>query len=225
VIEFDEAGFSYGATTVLRALTLTLAPGTFHVVLGPSGSGKTTLVRLCYMDLLPTEGRVSHFGVTIAPRDRSAIATLRRSIGVVHRDGRLLDHLSLIDNIALPLRVSGVIPDVRAADLEALLEWVDLAGRAEARPRSLSAAERQRAALARAVILSPEIILADEPAEGADREAAEALAGLLIELNRMGKTVLVATHDRTLARSIAVRAPARLLTLADGRVETAELVA
>jgi cell division transport system ATP-binding protein len=177
------------------------------------------------MDLLPTEGRVSHFGRTLRRGDRNAIAALRRSIGVVHQDGRLLDHLSLIDNIALPLRASGVAPDVRAADLEALLEWVDLPGRAAARPGALSAGERQRAALARAVILSPEILLADEPTGDADQREAQRLLELLLELNRMGKTVLVATHDPGLARAIDQRVPAQVLRLGPGQPAPAEACA
>ena len=224
MIELDDVGFSFRRTPVLHGTTLTLEPGSLNVLVGASGAGKSTLLRLCYLDLAPTQGQVRLFGRPVARRNRDAIAALRQAIGVLPQDRRMLEHLPLIDNVALPLRVSGGA-EGRGDDLRALLEWVGLAGRADALPAELSGGERGRAVLARAVILSPEIILADEPAEGADREAAEGLAGLLIELNRMGKTVLVATHDRTLARSIAVRAPARLLTLADGRVEAAELVA
>jgi cell division transport system ATP-binding protein len=225
VVELDDVGFSFGRTPVLRGTTLTLAPGSLTVLVGVSGAGKTTLLRLCYLDLAPTEGRVRLFGRPVARRSRKATAPLRQAIGVLPQDRRMLEHLPLIDNVALPLRISGAAPEGRADDLRALLEWVGLANRADALPAELSGGERGRAALARAVILSPEIILADEPAQGADRESADALAALLIELHRMGKTVLVATHDRTLARSIAVRASARLLTLADGRLEPAELVA
>jgi cell division transport system ATP-binding protein len=225
VIELDEVSVSFGRTPVLHATTLALEPGSLTLLVGASGAGKTTLLRLCYLDLAPAAGRVRLFGRPVAHRSRNAIAMLRRAVGVLPQDRRMLDHLSVSANVALPLRVSGGTPEARADDLRALLEWVGLADRADALPAELSGGERGRAALARAVILSPEIILADEPSEGADRESGEALAGLLVELNRMGKTVLVATRDRTLARSIAVRAPARLLTLADGRVGTAELVA
>jgi cell division transport system ATP-binding protein len=222
VIEFEEAGFSYGRTAVLSAVTLALAPGTFNVLLGPSGSGKTTLLRLAYMDLVPTSGQVRFFGRVIGRNDRNAIADLRRSIGVLQQHARLLEHLPLIDNVALPLRVSGVAQDLRAADLEALLEWVDLAGRAQAPPAALSAGERQRAALARAVILSPEVILADEPTGDVDWEEALRLLALLVELNRMGKTVLVATHDPNLARAVERQTRPRVLRLTGGRVEPAE---
>jgi cell division transport system ATP-binding protein len=221
VIELEEAGFSYGRTAVLRDMTLTLAPGSFHFLIGPSGSGKTTLLRLCYMDLVPTEGQIRFFGHSIAPRNRNAIAGLRRAVGVVHQDCRFLDHLSLFDNIALPLRVCGIPAAARAGDLEALLEWVDLADRVSARPAELSGGERQRAALARAVILSPEVILADEPTGNIDWEMALRLLALLVELNRMGKTVVIATHDLNLIRAARTRVPARVLRLAEGRVEMA----
>jgi cell division transport system ATP-binding protein len=218
-------GFSYGRTPVLHRTTLAFAPGSLNVLVGASGAGKTTLLRLCYLDLAPTEGRIRLFGHPVAHRTRNTIASLRRTIGVLPQDRRMLEHLSLIDNVALPLRVSGGAPEGRAGDLKALLEWVALADRADALPAELSGGERGRAALARAVILSPEIILADEPAERADRESAERLLALLIELNQMGKTVLVATHDRGLARSVAIRAPARLFVLEGGRIEAVELVA
>jgi cell division transport system ATP-binding protein len=222
VIEFEEAGFSYGNTAVLRDMTLTLAPGSFQFLIGPSGAGKTTLLRLCYMDLVPTAGQIRFFGRTIARRNRNGIADLRRTIGVVHQDCQFLDHLPLLENIALPLQVSGIAADARAEDLQALLEWVDLSDRVEARPPELSGVERQRAALARAVILSPEVILADEPTGNVDWDMALELLALLVELNRMGKTVLVATHDMNLVRAARGRVPARVLRLAGGRVEAAE---
>jgi cell division transport system ATP-binding protein len=221
VIELEEAGFSYGPTAVLRDMTLTLEPGSFHFLIGPSGSGKTTLLRLCYMDLLPTVGEIRFFGRSITPRNRDAIADLRRAVGVVHQDCRFLDHLTLVENIALPLRVSGIGAEERAGDLEALLEWVDLTDRTAARPPELSGGERQRAALARAVILSPEVILADEPTGNIDWEMAMRLLALLVELNRMGKTVVIATHDLNLIRAAKNRVPTRVMRLAGGRVEMA----
>jgi cell division transport system ATP-binding protein len=218
LIEFENAGFSFGATPVLRDTTLTLEPGSFNVLLGPSGAGKTTLVRLCYLDLVPTSGRIRFFGRAIRPRDRDGIGELRRALGVVPQDCPFLDHLPLIDNIALPLAVSGIDRRTRAADLEALLEWVDLADRVDALPPALSGGERQRAALARAVILSPEMILADEPTGNVDGETALRLLTLLVELNRLGKTVLIATHDPELVRAAEGLVEARVLHLTDGRV-------
>jgi cell division transport system ATP-binding protein len=221
VIEFESAGFSYGRRPVLRDLTLRLAPGSFHFLLGPSGSGKTTFLRLCYLDLVPDRGTIRFFGRGIARMNRNAIADLRKTIGVVHQDCHFLDHLSLIENIALPLAVSGLDVAARAEDLEALLEWVDLGDRIAARPAELSGGERQRAALARAVILSPEVILADEPTGNLDREMAQRLMTLLVELNRMGKTVLVATHDLDLIRLARTRVAARVLRLTVGRIQPA----
>ncbi|MER2507412.1 ATP-binding cassette domain-containing protein [Amaricoccus sp.] len=221
MIEFEQAGFSYGQTDVLRDMSLKLAPGSFQFLIGPSGAGKTTLLRLCYMDLAPTRGVARFFGRTIAPTDRDAIANLRRSVGVVHQDCQFLDHLPLIENIALPLLVNGIDTRERRGDLEALLEWVDLTGRVNALPPELSGGERQRAALARAVILSPEVILADEPTGNVDWEMAVRLLTLLIELNRMGKTVLIATHDLNLIRAAKTRVSARVLRLRDGELRLA----
>ena len=145
--------------------------------------------------------------------------------GACRRNASFLEHLPLIDNIALPLRVSGVAAGERADDLRALLDWVDLGDRADALPAELSGGERQRAALARAVILSPEVILADEPTGGVDREAAQRLLALLVELNRMGKTVLVATHDPNLSRGAWAGCRRGCSRLAGGRVELAEAAA
>lgn len=222
MIEFEQACFSYGREVVLRDVTLTLPPGSFHVLVGPSGAGKTTLLRLCHVDLAPTSGAVRFYGRGFAARDRNAVADLRRTIGVLPQHCDFLDHLPLVDNIALPLHVSGLDARTRVEDLEALLEWVDLTDRAEALPGELSEGERRRAALARAVILSPEIVLADEPTGGLDRDMAMRLLTLLVELNRMGKTVLVATHDPDLARAAEARVPVRVLRLARGAVEGAE---
>ena len=225
MIDFEKAGLSYGQRTVLEDVSLVLEPGSFQVLLGPSGAGKSSFVRLCYLDLVPTQGRIRFFGRPVRAGDRNTIAEVRRKIGVITQDGRFLEHLPLIENIALPLRASGITSDVRTADLEALLEWVDLRDRALARPAALSAGEQQRAALARAVILSPEVILADEPTGSIDWEAAIHLVGLLVELNRMGKTVLLATHDPNLVHAVEARVPVRVLRLAGRRVEVLEAAA
>ncbi len=221
VIEFQGAGFSYGAGAVLGDVTLALAPGAFHFLIGPSGSGKTTFLRLCYMDLQPTSGSISFFGHRIAPHDRDGIADLRRAVGVVHQDCQFLDHLPLLENISLPLLVSGIDMRERSGDLQALLEWVDLTERVDALPPELSGGERQRAAVARAVILSPQVILADEPTGNVDHDMAMRVLTLLIELNRMGKTVLIATHDLDLIRAAKARVQARVLRIDHGRVNLA----
>ena len=162
-----------------------------------------------------------YFGRTIAPEDRDGIADLRRSVGVVHQDGQFLDHLSLIDNIALPLLVNGIDTRERMEDLRALLEWVDLTERVDSLPAQLSGGERQRAAVARAVILSPEVILADEPTGNVDWDMAVRLLTLLIELNRMGKTVLIATHDLNLIRAAKAQVSTRVLRIQGGTVQLA----
>ncbi len=221
MIEFEQACFSYGSRTILRDVTLTLPPGSFHIVVGPSGSGKSTLLRLCSLDLAPDTGQVRHYGRVIPPRSRNAVADLRRTIGIVNQSCEFIEHLPVIENIALPLRISGVGVETRAEDLQALLEWVDLTDRVSAMPCELSGGERQRAALARAVILSPEIILADEPTGDVDPDMALRLLTLLVELNRMGKTVLIATHDMNLIRAARDLAPVEVLRMAKGRVSPA----
>lgn len=221
MIEFEQAGFSYGEHAILRDMTLTLAPGSFQFLVGPSGAGKTTFLRLCYLDLAATAGEVRYFGQPIAAGARDAIAGLRRKVGVVHQDCQFLDHLPLFDNIALPLTVNNIDPRDRAEDLRALLQWVDLTDRIDSTPPELSGGERQRAALARAVILSPDVILADEPTGNVDWDMAQRILALLIELNRMGKTVLIATHDMNLIRAAKARVQARVLRIAQGRVHLA----
>ena len=218
MIAFDNVAYSYGGGELLSEISLRLAPGSFHFLTGPSGAGKSTFLKLCYAELLPTAGRVTLFDREVRSLTRDDIALSRRRIGVVHQDCQFLDHLPLIENIALPLLVNGIDTRQRQGDLEALLEWVDLADRVNALPPELSGGERQRAALARAVILSPEVILADEPTGNVDWEMAVRLLTLLIELNRMGKTVLIATHDLNLIRAAKARVPARVLRLRDGEL-------
>jgi len=221
LIELASAAYTYGGGDILTDVTLRLAPGSFHFLTGPSGSGKTTLLKLCYMELRPTVGHVRVFQSDIADMSRDQIATARRRIGVVHQDCKFLDHLSVAENIALPLTVSG--RDVRAEldNLMELLGWVGLQDHADALPPQLSGGERQRAALARAVIMSPEIIIADEPTGNIDWEMALRLMQLLVELNRMGKTVLIATHDLNLIRNVKSQTSARVLRLHNRRLQLA----
>jgi cell division transport system ATP-binding protein len=195
LIELKNAGFTYGGREILSEMTLQLQPGSFHFLTGPSGSGKTTLLNLCYQALLPTTGMVRVFEQDVRAMTRDDIARVRRRIGVVHQNCQFLDHLSVRENLALPLAVSGRDDDLHPSNVDDLLGWVGLTERGDALPPELSGGERQRAALARAIIMSPDLILADEPTGNVDWEMAQRLLALLVELNKMGKTILIATHD------------------------------
>ncbi len=221
MIELENVSYSYGGGELLSDVSVQLQPGSFHFLTGPSGAGKTTLLKLCYGALLPTSGRLSAFGEDIARLDRDQMAMLRRRIGVVHQDCRFLDHLTLAENVALPLMVSGRAADAEQDNLTELLHWVGLGARLEAHPPELSGGERQRAALARSVILSPDVVLADEPTGNVDWEMSQRLLGLLVELNRMGKTVLIATHDLSLIRAAKSQVQARVLRISQRKLQLA----
>ncbi|KAG1713807.1 Cell division ATP-binding protein FtsE [Nymphon striatum] len=219
VIELDNVAYNYGGAELFSALNLQLAPGSFHFLTGPSGAGKTTLLKLCYGELVATGGQVRLFGQDARNLDRDGVAETRRRIGVVHQDCQFLDHLSVAENIALPLTVAD--KTTHASDLTDLLGWVGLTRQMEQLPPQLSGGERQRAALARAVIMSPEVILADEPTGNVDWEMSQRLLALLVELNKMGKTVLIATHDLSLIRAAKAQVSARVLRLKDRRLQLA----
>ncbi|MBE9639066.1 ATP-binding cassette domain-containing protein [Salipiger mangrovisoli] len=221
MIELDNVAYSYGGGELLSGLTLRLAPGSFHFLTGPSGSGKTTLLKLCYGALVPTAGHARLFGEDVRRMDRDAIALSRRRIGVVHQDCQFLDHLSVAENVALPLTVAGEGGQELEQNLIELMTWVGLKSRADALPPELSGGERQRAALARAVIMSPEVILADEPTGNVDWEMSQRLLRLLVELNRMGKTILIATHDLGLIRSAKSQVQARVLRISNRKLQSA----
>nr|WP_233092957.1 ATP-binding cassette domain-containing protein [Paracoccus sp. IB05] len=200
-------------------VTLKLAPGSFHFLTGPSGSGKTTFLKLAYAELLPTSGHVTLFDREVKSLPRDDVANLRRRIGVVHQDVQFLDHLPLAANVQLPLTVAGRRSE--SGDLDELLKWVGLSHLADALPPSLSGGERQRAALARAIIMGPDIILADEPTGNVDWEMSLRLLTLLVELNRMGKTILIATHDLNLIRQAKNQIPTRVLRISKRRIQLA----
>ena len=221
MIDLENVAYSYGGGELLSDISLKLAPGSFHFLTGPSGSGKTTLMKLCYGALLPTSGYVRLFDTDVRALTRDDVAMLRRRVGVVHQDCQFLDHLPVSENIALPLHVSGRSRETQSADLDDLLQWVGLTERAGALPPELSGGERQRAALARAVIMSPDVILADEPTGNVDWDMSQRLLRLLIELNRMGKTVLVATHDLSLIRATKAHVQVRVLRIANRRIQLA----
>lgn len=221
MIELEGVSQSYGSDALLSDISLRLAPGSFHFLTGPSGAGKTTLLKLCYAELTATSGRVSLFGSDVAAMGRDDVARARRRIGVVHQDCQFLDHLSVSDNILLPMTVSGREGEDLQQDLSDLMEWVGLTAQADATPPQLSGGERQRAALARAVIMAPDVILADEPTGNVDWDMSMRLLQLLVELNRMGKAVLMATHDLNLIRAAKSQVSARVLRIADKRVHLA----
>ena len=218
MIELSDVAYSYGGAELFSDLSLSLSPGSFQFLTGPSGAGKTTLLKLCYGDLRATSGTVSLFGKDAAAMGRDDVALARRRIGVVHQDCQFLDHLPLAENIALPLQVAGRVQEA-AGNLEELLAWVGLSSQAQQLPPQLSGGERQRAALARAVITSPDVIIADEPTGNVDWEMSQRLLTLLVELNRMGKTVLIASHDLNLIRAAKSQVSANVLRLRGGRLQ------
>ena len=221
MIELENVAYSYGGGELLSDISLRLTPGSFHFLTGPSGAGKTTLLKLCYGALMPTSGQLQVFDSDLRALDRDAVAMLRRRIGVVHQDCQFLDHLSVAENVAMPLIAAGRDLAQEEANLNELLTWVGLVERAQALPPELSGGERQRAALARAIIMSPDVILADEPTGNVDWEMSQRLLQLLIELNRMGKTVLIASHDLQLIRAAKSHVQARVLRITNRRVQLA----
>ena len=222
-VRFAGVGLAYdGGAEALADLSFSLPAGSFHFLTGPSGAGKTSLLKLTYLALRPTRGEVSLFGVETGRLNRRALADLRRRIGVVFQEFRLLDHLSAFDNVALPLRVTGRKEAEYRDDVAELLAWVGLGDRLDARPETLSGGEQQRVAIARAVVTRPDLLIADEPTGNVDPEMGERLMRLFLELNRrLGTTVLVATHDLTTVRAIG--APA--LRLAGGFLSHAPFAA
>ncbi len=221
MIELDNIAYSYGGGELLSEVSLKLAPGSFHFLTGPSGSGKTTFLKLCYGALTPTAGRVQLLGKDVREMDRDDHALARRQIGVVHQDCQFLDHLPVRENVALPLTVSDRDSLEQHSNLKELLTWVGLGHRASALPPELSGGERQRAALARAVIMSPDVVLADEPTGNVDWEMSQRLLQLLVELNKMGKTILIATHDLNLIRSAKHHVQARVLRISGRKLQLA----
>lgn len=196
VIEFSNVGLRYGnGPEILRDLTFRIEPGSFHFLTGPSGSGKTSLLRLLLLSLRPSRGQLSLFGKDISELDRDSLLQLRRHIGIVFQEFRLLDHLTTFENVALPLRVLGQNESSYRANVTELLEWVGLGERMDAHPPLLSGGEKQRAAIARAVIGRPDILLADEPTGNVDPELSLRLVRLFAELNKMGTTIILATHE------------------------------
>ncbi len=221
MLELKKAAFDYAGKEILTDMSVTLAPGTFHFLTGPSGSGKTTFLKLCYQDLIPSSGTLHIFGKDVRAMDRDDVAAVRQRIGVVHQDCQFLDHLTMAENILLPLQVTGHEVGSKLRDMQELMVWTGLADQMDLLPPVLSGGERQRAALARAVIMSPDLIIADEPTGNLDWDMAQRVLTLLIELNKMGKTILIATHDMNLIRMAKNQIAARVLRIRQRHLELA----
>lgn len=218
MVRLESVGLRYGeGPEILKDVSFRLDPGAFCFLTGPSGAGKTSLLRLLFLAIRPTRGVIRLFDRDVATIDRGELPYLRRKIGVVFQEFRLLDHLSTYDNVALPLRVAGKWERSYRADVMDLLNWVGLAEQAQAFPPVLSGGEKQRAAIARAVIGKPELLLADEPTGNVDPILAKRLLHLFVELNRLGTTVMIATHDLHLA----AQAKAPVLHIEKGQLRAA----
>jgi cell division transport system ATP-binding protein len=215
MLRFENVGLRYGTgPEVLRDVSFEIAPNSFQFLTGPSGAGKTSLLRLLFLALRPTRGLITLFGRDTSSLETDDIASMRRRIGLVFQDFRLLDHLTTYENVALPLRVQGREEASYRRDIVELLHWVGLGDRLHALPPILSGGEKQRAAIARALIARPELLLADEPTGNVDPPLARRLLTLFVELHKSGTAILMATHDVTLMNQLDVRR----LVLAEGRL-------
>lgn len=197
MIEFSDVGLRYGnGPEILKDLTFSIQPGSFHFLTGPSGAGKTSLLRLLLLSIKPSRGRVTMFDQDVGNLDQDRLLQMRRHIGIVFQEFRLLDHLTTFENVALPLRVLGQPESEYRPNVIELLEWVGLGERMHALPTLLSGGEKQRAAIARAVIARPKVLLADEPTGNVDPDLSSRLVHLFAELNRtLGTTIILATHE------------------------------
>ena len=213
--------FSVGPVKVpaLSDVSLRIAKGEFVVLTGASGAGKTTLLRLLYRDDVPSEGEVQVLGEDVASLRRSEVAALRRSIGVVFQDAKLLPARTVYENVAFVLRVLGTPKREITPRVFDALRTVGISARAQAYPAQLSQGEAQRAALARAIVKSPALLLADEPTGNLDEEMAGEILDLIKDIWSRGTTVLLATHQARLAAQLrrrTVRLEAGVLTKDEG---------
>ena len=215
MLEISKVSYSYGGNSVFSDVSLSVAPGSFYFLTGPSGSGKTTFINLCAGSLIPESGNISVFGEETKNMSNNELSKMRRRLGIVHQECEFLDHLSIEDNIILPLSLAGLDSLKERANVLELMKWVGLYSKSKVKPQELSGGERQRAALARAVIMSPDIILADEPTGNVDWEMSQRLLQLLVELNKMGKTIFISTHDLSLVRLAKSFVKARTLRISD----------
>lgn len=215
MVRFENVGMRYGmGPEVLKDVSFSLDPGSLQLLTGPSGAGKTTLLKLLYLAERQTRGLINLFGRDVSTLARQETPSIRRKIGVVFQDFRLIEHLSVFDNVALPRKITGEDEASFRADVEELLGWVGLGQRQNAKPATLSGGEKQRVAIARAVVAKPDLLLADEPTGNVDPEIGDRILRLFLELNRLGTCVMIATHDQ----HIIERFKARIYRLADGRL-------
>ena len=221
MLEISKVSYSYGGNSVFSEVSLSVAPGSFYFLTGPSGSGKTTFINLCAGALIPETGNISFFGQETRNMSNYELSQMKRRLGIVHQNCEFLDHLSIEENIALPLTVAGMDNIKERANVLELMKWVGLDSKSNVKPQELSGGERQRLALARAVIMSPEIILADEPTGNVDWEMSQRLLTLMIELNKMGKTIFISTHDLSLIRLAKAHVTARTLRISDLKLSQA----
>jgi cell division transport system ATP-binding protein len=215
MLRLDSVAMRYdGGPEILRDVNLALEPGGFHYLMGPSGAGKTSLLRLISLSHPPCRGRMTLFGRDIAQLTRADLAGVRRRIGMIFQDFRLLDHKSAFDNVALPLRIAGARDEQISGFVSEMLSWLGLSDVIEAKPPTLSMGQRQLLAVARAVITRPGLLLADEPTANIDAKRAERLVNLFEQLHKLGSTVLFATHNDDMVR----RHPHPVLHMANGRL-------
>jgi cell division transport system ATP-binding protein len=218
VVRFEHVGLRYGlGAEVLRDLTFRIDPHSFQFLTGPSGAGKTSLLRLLFLSLRPTRGLVTLFGHDVATLSKDALSTLRRRIGIVFQDFRLLDHMTTFENVALPLRVIGQPEDSYREEVVELLNWVGLGERIWALPPVLSGGEKQRAAIARAVIGRPQLLLADEPTGNLDSASSAEVMEIFRRLNLAGRTIVMITHESHIAAYAR-----RVVHIADGLIQAGE---
>ncbi len=218
-IRFERVGFRYTRDVeILSGVSFALPRGSMTFVTGASGAGKTTLLKLIYLHMRPSRGLINVFGQDTSQIARTAIPSLKRRMGIVLQDFDLIDHLNVFENVALPLRVTGQKRTAYQDDVLGLLKWVGLGGRAHTLPQMLSGGEKQRAAIARAVIAKPEILIADEPTGNVDQDMAQRLIRLFTEMHRLGTTVIIATHNMDL-----IPQDANVLTLINGQISNANM--
>ncbi|GAA0735862.1 cell division ATP-binding protein FtsE [Sphingomonas japonica] len=217
IVQFEQVGLRYGSgPETLSDISFSLAPGAFYFVTGASGAGKTSLLKLLYLAQRPSRGVIRLFGEDAVMLPRHRLPGFRRRIGVVFQDFRLVPHLSAYENVALPLRIAGIADDEIDEPVREMLAWVGLLQRAGSRPATLSGGEQQRIAIARAVIGRPEMLVADEPTGNVDPEMADRLLHLFVSLNKLGTTVVVATHDFHMLGRIP---DARMMRIDKGRLD------